>query len=44
MCIRDRWGYRQPGDDPFRWGGDTMIEAPRTLLDPGVWPVAVATP
>ena len=24
--------------------GDTMIEAPRTLLDPRVWPVAVATP
>ena len=38
------WGYRLPGDAPEAWGGDTMIEAPRTLLDPGVWPVAVATP
>lgn len=38
------WGYRLPGDAPEAWGGDTMIEASRTLLAPAVWPVAPATP
>lgn len=38
------WGYRLPGDAPEAWGGDAMVELPRTLLDPAVWPALVATP
>ncbi len=36
------WGYRLPGVDPLDWQGDVMIEQPRTLLDPVVWPTTVA--
>ncbi|NOT88730.1 MAG: phosphoglycolate phosphatase [Lysobacter sp.] len=38
------WGYRLPGVDPLDWKGDVMIEQPRTLLDPEVWPAVVAQP
>jgi N-acetyl-D-muramate 6-phosphate phosphatase len=38
------WGYRLPGVDPLDWQGDAMIEQPQALLDPGVWPIAVAQP
>ena len=37
------WGYRQPGDDPLRWGGDVLFEDPRALLDPAAWPTAAST-
>ena len=32
------WGYRLPGDDPARWGGDVMLEQASDLLDPTRWP------
>ncbi len=38
------WGYRLPGVDPLDWKGDVMVEQPRALLDPQVWPTLVAQP
>lgn len=38
------WGYRLPGVDPLDWRGDVMVEQPRELLDPAIWPTTVAHP
>ena len=32
------WGYRPAEDDPHAWGGDTMAETARDLIDPAAWP------
>ncbi len=32
------WGYRLDQDDPLSWGGDVMVQSPRDLMDPRIWP------
>jgi phosphoglycolate phosphatase len=32
-AVAVRYGYLAPGDDPARWGADTVIAAPLQLLD-----------
>lgn len=31
------WGYRQDGEQPRAWGGDTLAEVPRDLLAARIW-------